>query len=221
MEYFTLIYLFGGKCHIFLGTGCYDIRKSWPNQLKPKVKERKMSTNRLFNLFSHQFQRSMSHMRLARLLLVCAVAFSAVASSQTALAATQPQIFTFLDEGSNLIDCGSFMVREDYSIPTWVIVFASYPDGEPIYGQAHQDYNGTFTNLNTGYSLPENGYKTIIFNNEAGTRRLLGLFVHVSIPGGGVAILDAGNLTFGPDGVTFAGNHHWADGPDLLCAALS
>ena len=179
-----------------------------------------MFINRLFSSFGHKVQQGMSHMRLARLLLVSAVALLRCLRSQTALAA-QPQIFTFLDVGSNLIDCGSFMVREDYSIPTRVIVFASYPDGEPINGQAHQDYNGTFTNLTTGYSLPENGQKTIIFDNQAGTRRLLGLFVRVSIPGGGVATLDAGNLTFGPDGVTFAGNHHWADGPDLLCAAMN
>ena len=179
-----------------------------------------MFTNRLLSSFGHKVQQGVSHMRLARLLLVCGVVFSAVASSQTAFAA-EPQISTFLDEGSNIIDCGSFTVREDYSIPTRVIVFASYPDGEPINGQAQQDFNGTFTNLNTGYSLPENGQKTIIFDNEAGTRMMLGLFVRVSIPGGGVAILDAGNLTIEPDGVTFAGNHHWADGPDLLCAALS
>jgi len=180
-----------------------------------------MFINRLSNLLGSQVQRGMSHTRFARWLLVSIIGLVAVITPQTALAATQPQISTFLDEGSNLIDCGSFMAREDYSIPTRVIVFASDPDGNPINGQAHQDYNGTFTNLNTGYSLPENGYKTIIFNNEAGTRRLLGLFVRVSLPGGGVAILDAGNLTFGPDGVTFAGNHHWADGPDPICAALS
>src|SRR5512143_3756766 len=121
-----------------------------------------MFTNRLFSSFGHKVQQGMSHMRLARLLLVCAVVFSAVASSQTALAAA-PQIFTFLDEGSNIIDCGSFMVREDYSIPTTVIVFAFYPDGEPINGQAHQDLNGTFTNLTTGYSLPEYAHRTILF----------------------------------------------------------
>ena len=180
-----------------------------------------MFINRLFSLFGRQVKRGKSHARSAGLLLVSIIALFAVVAPQTALAATQPQIFTFLDVGSNLIDCGSFMVQEDYSIPTRVIVFASDPDGNAISGQAHQDYNGTFTNLNTGYSLPENGQKTILFDNQAGTRMMLGLFVRVIIPGGGVAILDAGNLTIGPDGVTFAGNHHWADGPDLLCAALS
>jgi len=184
-------------------------------------KERKMLKNRLSSLLGSQVQRGMSHVRSARLLLVSVIALFAVVAPQTALAATPPQMFTFLDVGSNLIDCGSFIAQEDYSIPTRVIVFASDPDGNAIRGQAHQDYNGTFTNLNTGYSLPENGHKTIIFDNQAGTRKLLGLFVRVSIPGGGVASLEAGNLTIGPDDVTFAGNHHWADGPDLICAALS
>ena len=179
-----------------------------------------MFINRLFSSFGHKVQQGMSHMRLARLLLVCAVVFSAVASSQATLAAP-PQIFTFLDAGSNIIGCGSFKVQEDYSIPTRVIVFASYPDGEPINGQAHQDFNGTFKNLTTGYSLPEYAHRTIIFNNQAGTHKEVGLLLRVNIPGEGVAILDAGNLTFGSDGVTFAGNHHWADGPDLICAALS
>ncbi len=179
-----------------------------------------MFINRLFSLLSRQAQRSIFHPHSVRLLLVSIVALFAVITPQTALAAP-PQIFTFLDVGSNLIDCGSFIAQEDYSIPTRVIVFASDPDGNAIRGQAHQDYNGTFTNLNTGYSLPENGHKTIIFDNQAGTRKLLGLFVRVSIPGGGVASLEAGNLTIGPDDVTFAGNHHWADGFDLLCAALS
>jgi hypothetical protein len=180
-----------------------------------------MLINRLSNLFARQVQRAMSHGRFARLLLVSIMGLTAVITPQTAFAATQPQIFTFLDTGSNLIDCGSFMVREDYSIPTMVIVFASDPDGNAINGQAHQDLNGTFTNLTTGYSLPEDGHRTVMFDNQAGTRMLLGLFVLVSLPGGGVAQLDAGNLTFGPDGVTFAGNHHWDDGPGPICAALS
>jgi hypothetical protein len=182
-----------------------------------------MFINRLFSSFGHMVQQGRSHMWLARLLLVCAVAFSAVASSQTALAA-KPLIFTFLDTGSGLYDCGSFMVREDYSIPTRVIVFASWPDGEPINGQAHQDFNGTFTNLTTGYSLPENNHHTIMFNNEAGTVRLLGLIIKLNIPGEGVAILDAGyvKFTFEPDTVTFHGNHEWAEnGIELLCAAMN
>ena len=179
-----------------------------------------MLTNRFSNLLGSQFQRGMSHTRSVRLLLVSIIALFAVITPQTALAATPPQISTYLDVGSNLIDCGSFMIREDYSIPTRLIVFASDAGDNAIRGQAHQDYNGTFTNLNTGYSLPENGQKTILFDNQAGTRSLLGLFVRVSLPGGGVVTLDAGNLTIGPDDVTFAGNHHWADGPDLLCAAL-
>jgi len=160
-------------------------------------------------------------MRLACLVLVGFVALSAVASSQTAFAAT-PLIFTFPDAGSNLIDCGSFQVQEDYSIPTRVIVFASDPDGNPIYGQAHNDLSGTFTNLTTGYSLPEMAHRIIMFDNRTDTRKLLGLIVSVDIPGEGGAILDAGNLTFSPDGVTFAGKHQWSDnGIDLLCAALS
>jgi hypothetical protein len=204
-----------------LEIGRFDTTKTMPSQLRPKTKERKMFINRLSNLLGSQVQRGMSHTRFARWLLVSIIGLVAVITPQTALAATQPQIFTFLDEGSNLIDCGSFMAREDYSIPTRVIVFSSDPDGNAIYGQAHQDLNGTFINLTTGYSLPEDGHRTVMFDNQAGTRMLLGLFVRVSIPGGGVAILHSGNLTFGPDGVTFAGNHHWADGPDLICTALS
>jgi hypothetical protein len=184
-------------------------------------KERKMLKNRLSSLLGSQGQRGMSHVRSARLLLVSIVALFAVVAPQTALAATPPQIFTFLDAGSNLIDCGSFMVREDYSIPTRVIVFASDPDGNAISGQAHNDLNGTFTNLTTSYSLPEYAHRTIMFDNQAGTRKEVGLFVRVSLPGGGVVTLQAGNLIIGPDDVTFAGNHHWADGPDLICAALS
>ncbi len=179
-----------------------------------------MFTNRLSSLLGRQLQRGMSHVRSARMLLVSIIALLAVITPQTALAAP-PQFFTFLDEGSNIIDCGSFMVQEDYSIPTKVIVFASDQDGNAINGQAHQDLNGTFTNLTTGYSLPENGHRTIMFDNQAGTRKEVGLFVRVSLAGGGVAILQSGNLTIGPDGVKFSGNHHWADGPDLLCAALS
>jgi hypothetical protein len=201
-----------------LEKGRIDPRKTRPGKLR--IKERKMLINRLFSSFGHKLQQGMSHMRLARLLLVCAVAFSALASSQTALAA-KPLIFTFLDTGSNLIDCGSFTAREDFSIPTRVIVFSSDPDGNAIKGQAHQDLSGTFTNLTTGYSLPENANRTIMFDNQAGTRKMVGLFVRVSIPGGGVVTLHTGNLTIGPEDVTFAGNHHWADGPDLICAALS
>jgi hypothetical protein len=184
-----------------------------------------MFTNRLSSLSGSQIQRGMSHTRAARLLLVSIIALFAVVAPQTALAATPPQIFTFLDAGSNLIDCGSFTVREDYSIPTRVIVFDSYPDGEPINGQAHQDFNGTFTNLTTGYSLPEYAQRTIMFDYQDGTHKQVGLQLLVSLPGGGVAILDAGNITIllpDFDFITFAGKHQWfTNGRDLICAALS
>ena len=175
-----------------------------------------MFINRLFSSFGHVVQQGRSHMRLARLLLVGAVAFSAVASSQTALAA-KPQIFTFLDEGcsNDLIDCGSFMARIIPSLRGLLCRLrpgrqCNKRAGPPRCSMAHLPI------CTTGYSLPENGHGTIMFDNQAGTHKVVGLSVRVSISGGGVAILQSGNLPYGPDGVKFAGNHHWADGPDFL-----
>ena len=73
-----------------------------------------MFTNRLFSSFGHKVQQGMSHMRFARLLLVSIIALFAVVAPQTALAAGQPQIFTFHEEGSKLIDCGSFIGSEGF-----------------------------------------------------------------------------------------------------------
>jgi hypothetical protein len=183
-----------------------------------------MLFNRLFsllNLFGHKVQRSLSHMRLARLALVGFVALSAVASSQTAFAA-EPQMFTFLDAGSNIIDCGSFQVQEDYSIATTVIVFALDSDGNFLYGQAHQDLSGTFTNLTSGYSVPQTGHRTVMFDNRTETHKLVGLRVLVNIPGQGGAMFDAGYLSFSPDGVTLHGKFQLIEsGDQLICAALS
>jgi len=155
-----------------------------------------MFINRLFSLFGRQVKRGKSHARSAGLLLV------ASSHCLRSLRLKQPRRDSTTDfylprcrlEFNRLWQLhgsrGLFHSYEGYCV-------CLRPGRQCNIWAGHQDYNGTFTNLNTGYSLPENGQKTILFDNQAGTRMMLGLFVRVSIPGGGVAILDAGNLTIG------------------------
>jgi hypothetical protein len=199
--------------------GCYDTRKSSPNQLKPKIKERKMFTNRLSSLSGSQIQRGMSHTRSVRLLLVSVIALFAVVAPQTALAATPPQMFPIHEEGSELIDCGSFTAQRDYDIDQNVTFFYDQT-GTWIKLISHFELNDVYTNLSTGFTLLSPGKFTFTLYPQDGNRSLAGVLYHITIPGIGIAVIDAGKVRIDEDGVYFSAGPHDPFN-DQICAALS
>lgn len=83
----------------------------------------------------------------------------------------------------------------------------------------------TVTNLSNGNSFAGHDAWTVILDWRAMTETVLGLYVHVNVPGAGVVLMDAGRLSFdyttfeltvnGPHDLTAEGDF------DALCAALA
>ena len=180
-----------------------------------------MLVNRLFNLFSRQVQLNMSLTRFARLLLGCFVALFAVITPQTVFAA-RPATFPIHFEDSVAFDCGSFQAREDVVGDGTGIVFFDQT-GNPIKVQEHINLNGVLTNLDTGFTLPDPGHFTVMYDLQKGTETDVGQIFRIIVPGEGIAALDAGKVIFDAAGnITFVGGPHQVlfGGYALLCPAL-
>ena len=178
-----------------------------------------MLINRLLNLFGRQVQRSMYHTRTARVLLVSIIALFAVIMPQTALAATPPQMFPIHEEGSEVIDCGSFAAQRDYDIDQRVTLFYDQT-GTWIKLISHIEFNDVYTNLSTGFTLLSPGKFTFTLYPQDDNRSLAGVLYHITIPGIGIAVLDAGKVSIDENGVSFSAGPHDL-GNDAICAALS
>jgi len=179
-----------------------------------------MFIDRLFSLLGRQVQQSMSHTRFARLLLVSFVALFAVITPQTVFAA-RPQIFTFHEEGSQQIDCVSFMAQRVFTDDQRVIAFSDQA-GNPIKFIAQNDINEVLTNLSTGFKLPAPGHFTFTFYPQDGSASRVGMVYHITIPGIGIVVLDAGRVTWDAYGnMTISGPHEPLFSDDQICAALS
>lgn len=141
----------------------------------------------------------------------------------TTVFAAQPDIQTFHDEGSFVAaDCGSFLALEDFVQDVRVIVFSD-DAGTPVKAESHINWNGVLTNSVTGKTLRDPGHSVIIGDLQTGTSKYVGLVFGITVPGEGIAVLDAGKVIFDADGnVIFEGGPHQFldEGPALICAAL-
>lgn len=160
-----------------------------------------------------------------RLLLVTALAWLTLASVTTVLAA-KPTVETFHNEGSFVAaDCGSFLALEDFVEDIRVTTFFDKA-GEPVKVAVHVNFNGILTNSVTGKTLRDPGHFTIFEDLQQGTVTYVGLVFGITVPGEGIAVLDAGKVVFlGADveeNVIFeAGPHQFLhEGEALICAAL-
>jgi hypothetical protein len=140
----------------------------------------------------------------------------------TAFAAS-PDTFTFHNEGSFLIDCGSFQINEAYFQDGKVTDFFDNADN-PIQELVKVDENRILTNLATGYTVNSPGHFSFTIDVQTGVAQERGLVDRINVPGKGVVVIDAGKIIVDMDGnLTFvAGPHqHFTGGDDVLCAALS
>jgi hypothetical protein len=143
-------------------------------------------------------------------------------SVSTAFAAP-PSGFTFHDEGSFLIDCGSFHINEAYFLDGKVTDFFDKA-GNPIRELVQVDENRILTNLATGFTVNGPGHFSFTTNLQTGAIQQNGLVIRINVPGKGVIVLGAGTLRLDGDGnVTFVAGPHqpFFDGDAVTCAALS
>lgn len=164
----------------------------------------------------------MKNMKLLSL-LIRFVSISLALTSVTTVHAAPPDVHIFHDEGSTLVaDCGNFLAIEDFTVDVRETTYFDR-DGNPVRMQVHVNFNGVLTNSVTGLTLRDNGNNMFLIDLQEGTVATLGLFFGITVPGEGIAILDAGNVIFDADGnVIFEGGPHQflAEGPALICAAL-
>jgi len=157
-----------------------------------------------------------------RLLLVTALTLLTLASVTTVFAA-KPNVQTSHLEGSFVVaDCGSFLALEDFVEDARVTTFFDQA-GNPVRAQVYINFDGILTNSVTGLTLRDPGYFTILVDLQEGTEARVGIFYAITVPGEGVAVLDAGKVVFDAEGnVIFEGGpHQFVDGgPALICAAL-
>jgi len=147
-------------------------------------------------------------------LLVLAPVTSALASG--------PTIETFHEEGTQRLDCGSFVASGPYQQDGRVTTFYDEA-GNPIRDSVFIQFTGTLTNPLNSKTLTDTDSFTIFFDLQEGTVTGVGLTFHMKIPGHGIAVLDAGKIFVDEDGnVTLAGRRDFEyGGAEVICAALS
>jgi len=140
--------------------------------------------------------------------------------------ARQPDVQTFHNEGTDhvITSCGNFLAIEK----NWVqdIRVTTYFDneGNPVRVQVHVDFDGTVMNSVTGLSLKDPAHYTAIVDLKTGTETDVGLIYGITVPGKGIAVLDAGKVVFDAEGnITFeAGPHQLLhEGHSIICDALA
>ena len=144
-------------------------------------------------------------------------------TSVTTVFAAKPFVETFHNEGSFVAaDCGSFLALEDFAEDIRVTTFFDNA-GNAIQAQIHVNFNGVITNSVTGRTVRDPGHYTLTIDLQEGTSTYTGLVFAITVPGEGIAVLDAGKVVFDAEGnVIFVGGPHQflEEGPALICAAL-
>jgi hypothetical protein len=161
-------------------------------------------------------------MKNKKLLVIGLLLISLALLPVTSALALEPTIETFHDEGTQSLDCGSFVASGSYQQDGQVTTFYDAA-GNPIRDSVFIRFSGTLTNPLNGKTLTDTDSFTVAFDLQEGTVTGLGLTFHMKIPGGGVAVLDAGKIFVDEEGnVTLAGRRDVKyEGVEVICAALS
>jgi hypothetical protein len=140
--------------------------------------------------------------------------------------AAKPEVRTFHGEGTDFVaDCGAFDVLTDFEVDTREFLFFDNEGNEDFF-RLHEHFHDFFYNSMTGEGFAETDTVNYVRDFKSGTESLSGLFYHVTVPGEGVVLLDAGTLVADAEGnlVLEAGHHQiLGSNPDTekLCAALA
>ena len=166
---------------------------------------------------------------MRRFLALVLVTLPALAFAATA-GATAPVVveknreltrhFTGLDECAAF----GFTTTAHFEIRRTVMDFYDR-DGSLVRTVIHVHFVGTATNESTGASLPVNGQRHIVLDYVDGTFTETGVLRHVTAPGQGIVLHEAGRIVLGltDDAVLFeAGPHQlWHGDVAAFCTALA
>jgi hypothetical protein len=137
--------------------------------------------------------------------------------------AAEPLIHRDHIEATGVIaNCGDFMVLDDYELDVRTTTFFDRA-GNPDSVRVQEQFRDFFYNSKTGEGFAETS--TLVFFRTLESYAVVGVGIHVTVPGEGVVLLDAGRLIVDEDGIVFeAGQHQILGGnPDTekFCAALA
>ena len=145
-------------------------------------------------------RRSVAPILAAVLLLFAAV---------PAVLAAKPSVETFVDEGSFLIDCGTFTLTETYR-QTGRVTERFDANGDLASVSIHNAFSGVIEGNGSSLRLADRAHWNVRLSIGADgeTVRQTGLVYRFQIPGVGLIAHDAGQITFHADGsVTIKGPH--------------
>ena len=122
---------------------------------------------------------------------------------------------TFSNESEFSLGCSNADLTEHASVRD-IVTIQFDADGSIARFIDDVNFVGVITNNDTGETFRDPGHITNIFDTSTATFRQIGLVFAITIPGRGVVALDAGKITFFPDGsVEVRGPHEVFDGLDL------
>lgn len=143
-------------------------------------------------------------------------------------ASAYPPKFEELDPETGdilVVECGGFDIRDDYvQRGTATTFYDRY--GEPVRIRFHYKYVDRFYNSETGKEYTATTANTIDFVVHEDGEFDAGLEYHLTIPGVGLVLLDAGRLVYDAEGnLIFEGGHHpifaGDSDTDKFCEALA
>jgi hypothetical protein len=139
--------------------------------------------------------------------------------------AAKPEPQTIHEEETELIaDCGDFQVLTDYVLDIRELVFFDSAGNED-FARVHLTFHDFFYNSETGEGFAETNTGNNVIDLPSGAEvTSMGLSYHVTVPGEGVVLLQAGRLEFDEAGnvVFVAGPHQVLEEDfDKLCEALA
>jgi hypothetical protein len=139
--------------------------------------------------------------------------------------AAKPEVVTFREEGTEFIaDCGDFDVLTDFVFDIRALVFFD-EEGNEDFARAHVQIQDFYYNSETGEGFTETEASNNVTDLSSGEEvTSVGLRYHVTVPGEGLVLVDAGRLEFDENGeVVFAAGPHQVEEEDFdkLCAALA
>jgi hypothetical protein len=138
--------------------------------------------------------------------------------------AAKPEVRTFQFEGTEFIaDCGEFEVLTDFVLDIRSLVYFD-DEGNEDFAMEHFAFHDFFYNSETGEGFAETNTGNTVVDLPSGNEiSSSGLSYHVTVPGEGVVLLQAGRLEFDEAGnvVFVAGPHQVLRGEtQKLCEAL-
>jgi hypothetical protein len=162
--------------------------------------------------------------RMTMLLTLGATIVLMLALAGTASAA-KPEVRTFQVKGTEVVaDCGEFQVLTDFVFDIHAIVFFD-DEGNEDFARSHVQIHDFYYNSETGEGFAETEASNPVVDLP-GEEEItsVGLRYHVTVPGEGLVLVDAGRLEFDENGeVVFAAGPHQVEEEDFdkLCDALA